>query len=181
MGRSLIVLGILAVAGFLFLGPPQGQAAEDYQQTSYASDPDVIGMDHSKLNHGVLGAARTNVGSEENAIKAVLDTDPPASKNQPLPGWAPPAEIADKVAAAAREGAIKAVLDTDPPASKNQPLAGWAPPAEIADKVAAAAREDAIKAVQNQPLSGWAPPAEIADKVAAAARRTTGQASLRNL
>jgi hypothetical protein len=44
MSRYSIILSGLAVAGLLAVGTPQALA-----------DPDVDGMDHSKLNHGVLG------------------------------------------------------------------------------------------------------------------------------
>jgi hypothetical protein len=44
MTRYSIFLSSMAVAGFLLLGTQQGQAQSD-----------VEGMDHSKLNHGVLG------------------------------------------------------------------------------------------------------------------------------
>lgn len=44
MSRYSIILGCMAVVGFLALTTPQGHAQSD-----------VDGMDHSKLNHGVLG------------------------------------------------------------------------------------------------------------------------------
>jgi hypothetical protein len=44
MSRSSIIFSALAVAGILAFGMQQGQAASD-----------VDGMDHSKLNYGVLG------------------------------------------------------------------------------------------------------------------------------
>ena len=51
MSRYSIILRGMVVAALLALGTQQGYA-----------DPDVDGMDHSKLNHGVLGhAARQDI------------------------------------------------------------------------------------------------------------------------
>ena len=54
MSRYSIILSSVAVAGLLALGTQPGRADP--------ADPDVDGIDHSKLNHGVLGhAARQDI------------------------------------------------------------------------------------------------------------------------
>jgi len=54
MSRYSIIVSGMAVAALLALGPQRGYADP--------ADPDVDGMDHSKLNHGVLGhAARQDI------------------------------------------------------------------------------------------------------------------------
>lgn len=221
MNRFPMMIGVLALMDFLILGVSAGQAlplqaqadsnvvgmdysvlnhgvlgfvayrGEAVRQVNDAPDPQVIGTDHSNLSHGVPGAA-------EEAKNGSLATSASVMDIPPLSSWAPPAEIAEKVAAAARarlasnEEAIKVGMDAELPATVIS-FESWAPPAEIADKVAAArarlaSNEEAMKAGMDSASpatkisfdSGWAPPAEIADKVAAA-RRAAVSAPFRNL
>jgi hypothetical protein len=221
MNQFPMMVGVLALMDFLFLGAPAGQAFQLQAQ----ADPSVVGMDHSMLNHGVLGFVAYRgeavrpvnnasdpqvIGTDHSdlghgvlgAVEEARNGSPDASALvpdvPPLSSWAPPAEIAEKVAADARarlasnEETIKAGMDAASPAPAIS-FESWAPPAEIADKVAAArarlaSNEEAIKAGADSASrattisfdSGWAPPAEIAEKVAAA-RRAAATASLRNL
>jgi uncharacterized protein involved in copper resistance len=65
MSRHSIILSGMAVAALLALGTRQGHA-----------DPDVDGMDHSKLNHGVLGHVTQAAGSQQASIdKDVVGMD----------------------------------------------------------------------------------------------------------
>jgi hypothetical protein len=52
----------LAVAGILAFGTQQGYAASD-----------VDGMDHSKLNHGVLGQERHHDMHASDYLRAIVD------------------------------------------------------------------------------------------------------------
>jgi uncharacterized protein involved in copper resistance len=68
MSRHSIILSGMAVAALLALGTPPGRADP--------ADPDVDGMDHSKLNHGVLGQVTQAAGSQQASIdKDVVGMD----------------------------------------------------------------------------------------------------------
>ena len=69
MSRYSIILRGMAVAALLALGTQQGHADP--------ADPDVDGMDHSKLNHGVLGHA---------ARQDIYDGHQPASNDPDVDG-----------------------------------------------------------------------------------------------
>jgi hypothetical protein len=63
MSRSSIIFSALAVAGLLAFGTQRGHAASD-----------VDGMDHSKLNHGVLGqAVRQDIHDDHQHVN--IDAD----------------------------------------------------------------------------------------------------------
>jgi hypothetical protein len=139
MGKSLIAFGILAVVGFLFSETPQGHAQSWQMQSQVESDID--GMDHSRLNHGVLGKASSRTDDYQQANLAsdpdVIGMDH-SKLNHGVLGAA-------SLSVGSKEDAVKVVLDT-PPASIIPPLSSWAPPAEIADKVSAAKRQAAAQA-----------------------------------
>jgi len=67
MTRCSIVLSGVAVAVFLSFGVAAGRAET---ASSGAADPNVVGMDHSKLNHGVLGPETPKRAASEAAASS---------------------------------------------------------------------------------------------------------------
>jgi hypothetical protein len=68
------LLSSMAIASVLALGAPQGRA-----------DSDVDGMDHSHLNHGVLGEAAHDEMHETHHLTDAASSDvSPASPPPPL-------------------------------------------------------------------------------------------------
>ena len=73
MKRRYLLSG-MAIASVLALGAPQGRA-----------DSDIDGMDHSHLNHGVLGgAAHDEVHETHHHTDAASSDASPASPPSPL-------------------------------------------------------------------------------------------------
>ena len=65
MMRHAILMSCMAVAAFLAFGAAPGRA-----------EPDVDGMDHSRLNHGVLGRAVAQNAQPCSLASMVKQTDP---------------------------------------------------------------------------------------------------------
>jgi hypothetical protein len=65
MSLHSIFLGSIAVVAFLGMGTQPGRA-----------DPDTDGMDHSKLNHGVLGRAAQRDTQGSQASGAIVWANP---------------------------------------------------------------------------------------------------------
>lgn len=150
------------------------------RHADFTPDPNVVGTDHSKLNHGVLGAQKVKI--------------------PPLSAWATPAEIVGKgsigeaagIETAAQGQGENAKAETAPGTTVPTPhLSTWAPPAEITGRADVVEHSSATKiepvaqppgeiakveASSNRvvsastilPLSTWAPPAEIAAQAQAA-------------
>jgi hypothetical protein len=72
MSRFWMILSIIAVVSFLFGGTQAGRAQSWQLQPTVQSDVD--GMDHSKLNHGVLGPVAVQAGGDSQQV-AVSDRD----------------------------------------------------------------------------------------------------------
>lgn len=173
MRRSLTVLGILATAGFLFLGTP-GALAESRQAQPQA-DIDVDGMDHSKLNHGVLGHVAFSIHDCAQVIGAQatdLGSDPDvAGMDHSKLNHGVLGHVAVKADEREQIGADQRVdFDANPDAGadhsrlnhgvlgvKSADAGGVGDPVEAALDIAPESR--------IPPLSAWAPPAEIAGKV----------------
>lgn len=160
MSRLWTILSILAVAGFLCLETRQGQAQSLQGQPQAQSD--INGMDHSTLNHGVLGHIAHRTGDERWQVAAseevrASDVDVTGMDHSKLNHGV---RGAARVAASSLDVPAKVALNVVAPASQIPPLSSWAPPAEIA---ATAALVQQRSAAQDQLV--WLPPEEIAPRV----------------
>jgi hypothetical protein len=128
MSRLWTILSILAVAGFLCLETRPGQAQSLQGQLQAQSD--VSGMDHSKLNHGVLGQVVAYVTAGERQL---------ASANEQVRGSDTNVNGMDhsnldhgvlgvaRSAASSLDGPTRVALDLIAPAAEIV----WLPPEEI--------------------------------------------------
>lgn len=145
MRRLFSTLGILAIVAFL--GLQQGHAAQ--------LQSDVDGMDHSKLNHGVLGHIIRQVGDERPQASGVevasIDPDVTGMDHSKLDHGVLGASVTSIA------GAVDVAVSLASPASDVPPPSSWAPPAEIAAAVRAMEHRSAV----TDDGVVWQPPAEI--------------------
>jgi hypothetical protein len=132
MSRLWTILSILAVASFFTLSAQPGQAQS--LQGEPEAQSDVNGMDHSKLNHGVLGHVAYQTGGElpqASASKEVRGSDPDvigmdhSKLNHGVPGVA-------RLAANSLGEPAKVALVAVAPASDTLV---WLPPEEIRPRI----------------------------------------------